>query len=868
MSSTVIIAWILFRDTANYFLDGVERCIKKRMADVEVQKCLDYLLEQKNDLEVSSFGCNRQSVYDASSKHSVRQMKLAEYIKTMDKLKVKHTLSDEELQALYGTYHTVQTLADKKSGCFKVMTDISLLEEQIQNLSSEFDTKAVQLVEMSLNNKSSKHQNGLNNESMARTTQNCISGVRKSWKWADEVMQCAHVHLANAAAYHEFFHEVEEVDYWMNNIMSKIHLSFSRKQLQGDRTDLTDINDEMRDTLLAYLRWQSKVDSLFSRARDIVPVYKRTTPIKDSCSVLALASYKTNEIEFNEGDALTLLNNANQSKWQVKNAAGQVAIVPAVILLINGPTGEAIDAALRLRLQLLGLWTTSVKRLGFQMIAFMQLVFKDWTKEEIQAIQSMKKSDRDELLRILLTTEKTLQENWDGYEGFEELQERISRLRTILDEVNEKPSSDTKTPGEVIIQIKMIEDLLNRYQEFWTYWETYKVSSEVLRQPKYLLVCDKWDQLHYKTSAHFVRFWDTNLLMPNQEGKTYKAEAALTIHETPKSKLKDESIQSEAVEELMTSESANRVDSTISDALATLEADEDESSSSTDITEIRKRQQLTTDEVVSTTEEVRHTYVIKKVVDPRNEELLTLTEAVLAGIIDQASGQYVNIVTGESMPLSQAMACGDIIVEFKSQKKIKEEKSSYGIITIKTSVETRPYTILSVIDPSTEKEITTEEAYSKGILSKTDSSFTTKDGEKVTIMDAIYGGMIKVEFHGDEQDSQEETKTYAVNAVVDQKLKEKVSFHDAVQKGLLDGEEGVYVHNVTWEKVPITEAIMRGFIKAKIITDTSKLDIDPTNKIVVRKLSIAREKILGAVKVARAFKSKAGKTEVNGKLSI
>lgn len=82
------------------------------------------------------------------------------------------------------------------------------------------------------------------------------------------------------------------------------------------------------------------------------------------------------------------------------------------------------------------------------------------------------------------------------------------------------------------------------------------------------------------------------------------------------------------------------------------------------------------------------------------------------------SGRYVNIVTGESVTFQEAMANGDITVEFKSQRKIREEKSSYGIITIKTSKETRPYTILSVIDPKTEDEISTEAAYERGRLIK------------------------------------------------------------------------------------------------------------------------------------------------------
>jgi len=75
----------------------------------------------------------------------------------------------------------------------------------------------------------------------------------------------------------------------------------------------------------------------------------------------------------------------------------------------------------------------------------------------------------------------------------------------------------------------------------------------------------------------------------------------------------------------------------------------------------------------------------------------------------------VNIVTGESVTFQEAMGNGDITVEFKSQRKIREEKTSYGIITIKTSKETRPYTILSVVDPKTEEEISTEAAYDRGM---------------------------------------------------------------------------------------------------------------------------------------------------------
>ena len=220
------------------------------------------------------------------------------------------------------------------------------------------------------------------------------------------------------------------------------------------------------------------------------------------------------------------------------------------------------------------------------------------------------------------------------------------------------------------------------------------------------------------------------------------------------------------------------------------------------------------------------------------------------------SDRYVNPLTGKSVSLQQAMAMGDIVVEFKSQEKVKEEKSSYGIITVTTSSDTRPYTIKSVIDPKTEKEISVESAYEKGILSKMSDKYTTETGEKISIKDAIDSGLVKAEFHGEFQNGdKEETKIYAVNGVIDKKLKRRVSFHEAMNRGLLLGEEGMYVNNETAEKMNITDAIMKGYVKARIVNDPSNLDIDPENKIVVQRMKTVQENVVTAVKVSNAFKS-------------
>ena len=60
---------------------------------------------------------------------------------------------------------------------------------------------------------------------------------------------------------------------------------------------------------------------------------------------------------------------------------------------------------------------------------------------KIKAIQRLSKADREELLRILKKVDETLIKNWQGYDGFDELQEKLVRLRTIIEEAPENDES-------------------------------------------------------------------------------------------------------------------------------------------------------------------------------------------------------------------------------------------------------------------------------------------------------------------------------------------------------------------------------------------------------------------------------------------
>ncbi|XP_041357695.1 uncharacterized protein LOC121374644 isoform X2 [Gigantopelta aegis] len=818
---TVVLLWFYFRDISYYFLDSCELYKKKKMAKSEIQRCLDWLFEQQSELEGASFGSGQSGVHEAFRRLESQTQEIKNFKAKIDKATKKPDVKDDDVSKLNGKYAAVESVVVKRASCLQVISQISSLEGLLKGLTTEFDQKVVHMV----NEGDDKKQGSVDqtNESLARTAQNCIAAVRTNWRWIETVMKCSEVHLKNAGAFQEFFHEVDEAEYWMQTTLSRIHMSFDRKQLTGDRADVESIQREIKDVLTAYLQWQTKVDYLLEKTRQVVPVRQRVKKLDEPRPVLALADYKTNEIEFIEGETLMLMDNTKKEEWLVQNERGQTGLVPAVLVLIPAPAADAVDAAIKLRLQLLSLWTMSVKRLGYQLVAFMIIVFKDWSEDEVAVLQAMKDEDKVELLRILKYIEKSLQPNWSEYSDYQELEERMLRLKMILEESPAGQTTNDELVMKVIVQVKLLEQLLNKYRDFWAYWETFRVIVELLKQPKYLLVCNRWDELRYITTAHFVRFWDTELKIEDPKKlaiENIQKSESLTLHETPKEAMP----------------------------------------ASTDVVIDTEKEETTSEEVTTTFTEECLTYVIKSVVDPKTKREISLHDAVMIGLIDQNRGTYYNPVTRETMTVDQAINRQLVIMELVSTTKVKEEKQTFGLITITVTRETHPYTIKYVLDPSTEEKLAVSKAIDKGILDTNNGTYKTETGEIMAIADAISSGLIVVEYHTDEDGDggngkpEVVTKTYSVHGVVDQVKKDKVSFHEAVSQGLLDSKTGDYINNKTGVRVPVQEAIMKGFIKARIVTDPSKLDIGAENKIVIQKFESAKTKLLRSVKAVRAMK--------------
>ena len=203
---------------------------------------------------------------------------------------------------------------------------------------------------------------------------------------------------------------------------------------------------------------------------------------------------------------------------------------------------------------------------------------------------------------------------------------------------------------------------------------------------------------------------------------------------------------------------------------------------------------------------------------------------------------------------------GDVFqVSHTSATVTKEETKAVGLITIRTQVDNRHYTITAVTDAVSGANMTLDEARKKGIIDDVNGVYITPStGEKVALDNAIQSGWVQVEYDEASGEPEYESKTYAVNAVVDQKLKKKVPFYEAVSRGLIDRDTGNYVNNVTGEKIYVAEAIRRGFLKAHEVEDTAGLDIDTENKVVVERMEKIRRNVLKSVGVINAFKMGAG----------
>ena len=137
---------------------------------------------------------------------------------------------------------------------------------------------------------------------------------------------------------------------------------------------------------------------------------------------------------------------------------------------------------------------------------------------------------------------------------------------------------------------------------------------------------------------------------------------------------------------------------------------------------------------------------------------------------------------------------------FTSTKRTQEKTSSIGIITVKTIREpVRPYVIVSARDTRSGNDVDPLEAAKMGIVDNQHGSYIDlKTKRRYLIAEAAEAGLVKMEYTGPPPEPEVISKTYAVRAVVDRRLKKTVTFHEAVRRGIIDRESGAFKVGFLW----------------------------------------------------------------------
>lgn len=263
-----------------------------------------------------------------------------------------------------------------------------------------------------------------------------------------------------------------------------------------------------------------------------------------------------------------------------------------------------------------------------------------------------------------------------------------------------------------------------------------------------------------------------------------------------------------------------------------------------------KHEALSAEEMTSSVQEEKKHFVIRSVVDLRDDTEVSLQEAITAGIIDPPRGVFVDLSTGKAISIPLAMSEGLIRVEYVSTRRSAERKEALGLITIRTQIDRRGgYVVTGAVDSLTAERIDADEARRRGIiLSEDDEDWfvvvgATATEERIPLVQAIDQGWVTATYEDrpidDEEDEWEEPQvevhTYAVSEVRDpaNAAGATVSFAEAVSRGLIDRDTGDYVNAVTGERVPVVDAIRSGALKATLVEDVAGLNVSPSHSVVV-----------------------------------
>ncbi|CAD5125553.1 DgyrCDS13756 [Dimorphilus gyrociliatus] len=835
----------------------------KKEDNSTVKKCLDYICKEKEKIYETPYGVTKKNCEETLDALKTESLKNS-VKKIVDDSCKKVNASDEE--RLKSAFADFMALISRKLVCVQNIQGVANLENSVTDFMSKVDLSSRYLIDIRKQHETIGENVQVDrlNTFLPPNAHDCIHSVSDAWNWIQILMECVSIQLKHSSDYHQFFHEIQESGPYFNKDLEKLLECMECKNVSGDLAYAKELCDDMKKIVDDLKRWRIKSVNWLSKSLTIVPIDQRVKPIVEGRPIPGIILRKQAEnTDLRENEDILIEKNEG-NEWKIKNCKGESFLVPNCCVTIPTPCDDAVDAATYLQLRLLEAWTMAVKKVGKRVIVFLLAVLAPaYTGEEIEAMRKTNEIDKNRFVNCLDGAEDELSGIWKDYNYFVQLQERFLAAKMIMKGGEEISTEDGDSPTALVVQTQAIDNIIKVYKELVDGWKAYAMTVDASRRPKLMLVVDRWQHFKFVTSEYATKFWHANLDLTDEEKSIAGLNKRLSNHNSNQdnnannnnynsnnnnsndnivNKLhvaNEESIQP-VHEEMLSAEVAT-------DVMTEGQMDEVESTDYAMGSEVRTAE---TEQLDSIEGEEQKTFIIRSVFDPDVNEQISLHDAIKKGVICPERGVYIT-KEGKDIPIPVAMSDGKIIVEFQKTRRAKEKKSTLGIITLKT-IRERDAIIEQVKDVEANQFFNKQTAITSGLLNdQLGLFFNTKTGTELTINEAVKAGYIVLS----KQEPEESVEAYAVRGVVDRKKVKVITFFEAVQKGIIDRDSGLFLDTSNGDKLYIADAIARGFLKARKVDDPNSLDVDPSNRMVIDKTNLIKKKLLGSLKVISAFKS-------------
>ncbi|XP_067685972.1 microtubule-actin cross-linking factor 1, isoforms 6/7-like isoform X1 [Haliotis asinina] len=774
-----------------------------------LDKCLSDIREKQTRLRESHFVENYIAIQQELEDLRGQTDDVKEIREKLNEVK-KSRGHTRDFETADNEYLLLEDAAHQRKRCLETLLYVSEVENLFQNVQADFEDRALYL-----SNRRKVFESVYRGEDIAeasRMHRDCVYALRQGWAWLSNLTQCMEVHLKNAGEFHQFHHDVKHLDEDMHTFLQWLNTEVFRKQVQTRDPEL--MASHFRVIINQLLDYQGRVERLCERSKSVFPIYFRKELPPYPLKATSLVTYTHQQISLEKDEAITVIDNSDPERWQVKTSAGHEVEVPAIILVIPPPDPKSFIEAQRLRSQLHVHWDTAVQTLRRQLVQFMTAVAKETQSREFQSLSSNQKSA---YMKLLNEATQLLRPTSNEDEDYIAFRNQMTNIRKVISGV--KPGLKDLKNGTVN-KWNATNKTFRIYTELLTYTRTFKRDVWSRREEEHLVVRDLENPPTFTSKAYFERALPViDIDNVTKQSRLTTVRSEIYIHERHRSK------------------------KPVAPPRKRRGVKEQKSSKSQE------------EEFTETTEyfEERKTFVITGVIDPRNKQTLSVFQALSKGVLNQQQGTYNNPDTDYSISIPEAIHLGYILVEYRDHF-VNGDIAENGFSGLQNSIDTKTFDISGVIDPRTGEWISVKEAIAAGILDPRTGKFKNPvTGEELTILDAIKAGYLTADPALFAEGAQEYNSfmsveladvSYKISGIIDPATGEEISLKRAIQDGVIDLANGVYRNPLTGEVMSISDAIKRGFIKGRPF-DPSR-DKDDGDVLKYQQLQVKRQKFQAA----------------------